>query len=301
MTASAVPVLAPFLPRPTPVDPLELATMQRARLRSSVAWLIAGVVGAHVAGISLLASAAQASGWVWSGMTALVALAMLVAGFAQVGLLARAETAWIPVATTIGVLAVIGVVLAPFAGFLWIVFGMVHLLTPLAVVAFGIVLLSFDPSMRAGAARPVRAVVAGGILAMLVLAVALLDALVLLPMSLVPGMPLPELYERLIGAGEAGWVWLPFAWAGLWLVAIAVLALGLLRNRRSQRGSLGILLAVPVVALLALPVLEFPIGMGIADTMATGGGMSVAFPALGLAAVLLAALASGLLIGADRR
>lgn len=301
MTAFAAPMLAPFRPRPTPADPIELATMQRARLRSSIAWLVAGVVGAHVAGMSVLASTAQASGWVWSGLTALVALAMLVVGFAQVGLLARAERAWIPAATTIATLAAIAVVLAPFAGFLWIMLGMVHLTTPLAAMAFGIVLLSFDPSMRAGAARPVRGVVAGAILATLGLAVALLDALVLLPMSLVPGMPLPELYEQLGGAGEAGWVWLPFAWAGLWLAAIVLLALGLLRNRRSQRGSLGILLAVPVVALLALPVLEFPIGMGIADTMATGGGMSVAFPAVGLAAVLLAALACGLLIGAGRR
>ena len=70
---------------------------------------------------------------------------------------------------------------------------------------------------------------------------------------------------------------------------------------RSSPSAAGTLLAAGVAAVFALPIAQFSIGMGVADTLATRGGMSMAFPALALVATLLAALASALLIGAGRR
>ncbi|WP_306231602.1 hypothetical protein [Agrococcus beijingensis] len=301
MTTLAARAIAPFRPLPTPTDPGRLGAMQDARQRSGIVWLVAGVASAHLAGLQWPALAYGMVGWVWIALIGLVAVAMLTAGFAQLALLARAEPRRIPTATTAGALAVVGVLLAPAAGFLWIAFGMVHVLLPVAVGALGVALLALDPSMRAGMPRPAAGTLIGTVSAALLLGLGVLDAFVLLPMSLAPDVPLPAILAQLRAAGEDGGMWTPLAWAGMWLIAIALLGMGLLRNRRSQRGALGTLLAAGVVALFALPIVEFSIGMGVADTLATQGGMSTAFPAISLLAALLAALAAGLLIGARQR
>lgn len=301
MTSLAARAIAPFRPLPAPADAMALRTMQRDRLHSSTIWLVGGVVAAHLAGLTLPLGGATAAGWLGFGMTTLIALTMLIAGYGQLGLLARAEPHRTATAVGIGLAAAFGTLLAPAAGFLSILFGMTHLIVPGAVAALGIVLLSFDPGMRAAAPRPRLGVSVGMGTAVLALGAGVVDALVLLPLTLAPGMSLPQIYDALGAAGEDHGQWVPLLWAAVWLAAISILALGLLRNRRSQRGSLGTLLAAIVLALLSLPVTQFAMGMSIADTMMTGGGMSAAFPAIPVAGALLAALASGLLIGAARR
>ena len=301
MTSFAGRMLVPFTPRATPSDPAELAGLQWNRQRSATVWLVAGVAGAHLVGLQWPAVAYGLSGWVWIALIALVAGAMLAAGFGQLVLLARAEQRRIPAATSIGALAGLGLLVSPVSGLLWMMFGMVHLALPVGAMALGIALLAFEPSMRAAAPRPVAGTLLGAGTAALIVGAGVLDSLVLLPMALAPGVPLAELYAQLSAAREDGGLWLPLAWAGLWLVGIVLLALGLLRNRRSQRGAAGTLLAAGVAAVFALPIAQFSIGMGVADTLATRGGMSMAFPAIALVATLLAALASALLIGAGRR
>ncbi|MCH1881649.1 hypothetical protein [Agrococcus sp. ARC_14] len=301
MTASAAPMLASLLPRPTPADPLELAAMQRARLRSSVAWLLAGVVGAQFAGLAF-PFGGTAGRWVVFGLVAAVALSMLAAGFAQLVLLAWAQPRRAPQVAGIAVGAALGALLAPVAGLLSFAFGLVHLAGPVAALAFGIMLLGFDPRMRSAMPRPWLGVLAGLGTGIVALAVGAIDGAALLPLAMVPGVPLHEIYALLVAAGEDGGVWVPLIWAALWAVALVTLALGLLRNRRSQRGALGVLVAAVAGALLALPVTQFSMGMSLGDTVVTQGShVSPAYPAILLAGALLAALAAGLLIGARQR
>jgi len=198
------------------------------------------------------------------------------------------------------VLAALGLFAAPLAPLLAVVGAPLHLVLPLVVAGHGIVLLLLDPSMRVRAPRPVRGVALGVTAAIAVLALGVLDALVLLPLTLAPGVPLDELWSGMAAVGEAGgWV-VPVLWAAAWAVAILVLALGLLRARRGRRGSLGLLLGAAALAVGGLPVAELSIGMGVADTFATGGGMSAGYPAIALLATALVAVATALLIGARR-
>ena len=301
MTSLSARALAPLMPRPTPTDALQLHSMQRDRLRSSATWLVAGVVGAHFAGLAL-PFGGTAGGWVAFSLVAAVALAMLAVGFAQLVLLARAEPRRAPQAAGIAAAAALGALLAPVAGLLSILLGLLHLAGPVAVLALGICLLAFDPSMRAGMPRPWLGALAGVAVGLGALAAGVVDGLVLLPLAMVPGMPLEQIYAGLAAAGEDWGVWVPVVWAGLWAVALVALALGLLRNRRSQRGALGLLLGAAVVALLSLPVTQFSMGMSIGDTVVTQGSpVSAAYPVILLGGALLAALAAGLLIGARRR
>jgi len=300
MTALPARALARLTPLPTPDDAQVRDRMQRDRLRSSLTWLAAGVVGAQFAGLSVFVAASTPGGWVWFGSTAVVALAMLAVGGAQLLLLARAEPRRRSTAASSALVAALGVAIAPVAGLLMIVLGPLHLVAPIAAMATGIALLVARPRRCAPAPRPLIGALAGAAVALLALAVGVLDALVLLPMTLVPGMPLPELYAALAAAREDGGTWVPIAWAGLWAVAVVLLATGLVRARRSQRGTVGTLLAASVAALAALPVTQFSIGMGIADTLVTSGGMSMAFPAIALAAPVLAAAAAASLIGTAR-
>lgn len=293
--------LASFTPRSAPSDPIALDRMQRARLGSSIAWLSWGVVVAHLAGLLVLWVGHAVGGWMWFGLTALVATGMLSAGVAQLVLLVRAEQRRIPAAATIGAVAALGVLTAPLAGFLLLVLGVFQLAAPIVAIGFGIALLAFDPSMRAGARRPWLGAAGGFVVVVLSVAAGLLDTLVLLPLAMAPGRSLAEISAALTAAGEDGGMWLPFAWATLWLGAAAVLALGLLRNRRTQRGALGVLLGAATAALFALPIVQFSIGMSMGDTFVTQGGPSALFPALIFFAAVCAAMASALLIGSRRR
>lgn len=301
MTSLAARTLASLTPQASPSDPGALDRIQRARLRSSIVWLVGGAVVAHLAGVGGLWAGPVVGGWVWFGLTALVAVAMLAAGFAQLVLLARAEQRRIPLAAAIGVVAALGVLTAPLAGFLLLVAGVFHLAAPIAAMAFGIALLACDPSMRAGARRPWLGATSGLVAVVLAVVAGVLDTLVLLPLAMAPGMSLAEISTALTSAGEGGGQWLPFAWATLWLVAAALLALGLLRNRRSQKGTLGVMLTAATAALFALPIVQFPIGMSMGDTFVTQGGTSAGLPALIFVAALCAASASALLIGSTRR
>lgn len=305
MSSLPARAIAPLRPLPAPADPVALERLQADRRRSALGWLAGGVAAAHLAGLALPWASASGA-WVLPGAIALalivlVGLGMLLAGCAQLVLLVRAQPRRLGSALGVGALVALGLLLAPAAGLLAIVFGLAHLLAPVAAAALGIVLLSFDPSMRAGMPRPRLGTALGATAALLAIAVGVLDALVLLPMTLMPGMPLSELYAGLAAANEDGGVWVPLAWAGLWVVGIVLLALGLLRNRRDQREAAGMLLAAAFFALLAVPMTQFSIGMGVADTFMTGGGLSAAFPALMLAAALAVVLGTGLLIGAARR
>ncbi|SDS06965.1 hypothetical protein [Agrococcus carbonis] len=302
MTAVAR-LLEPLTPRVAPADPVAFAAMQRDRQASSIAWLIAAVLAAQhtaLAALAALPGTAGGAAWPWAAIAVLVSLAMLGAGAAQLVLLVRADRGRAPVAATIGTLAAFGALLAPLSGFLMIAAGMLHVLAPLGAMGFAIALLALDPRMRPGVRRPVGAVLVGAAGAVAMLLWGVIDALVLLPLTLAPGMALGEIYAALGAAREDGGVWVPLAWAGLWLLAIVLLSLGLLRSRRGGRAALGMLLAVPVVALLALPLAEFSIGMGVSDTVASQGGMSSGYPALVLIVTLLAATAAALLISARR-
>ncbi|WP_026372939.1 hypothetical protein [Agrococcus lahaulensis] len=300
--------LAAVTPRPTPREPAAFAALQGERARSAHGWLAGGVIGAHFAAMAAgaaLAAVGSARPWEWSAVAAAslalaAPLGMLGVGGGQLALLARAEPRRWAAAAVPATLVVLGLLAAPLAPFLAIVGAPLHLVLPLVVVGHGIGLLLLDPSMRAGAPRPVRGVALGLVAAIAVLALGVLDALVLLPLTLAPGVPLDELWSGMAAVGEAGgWV-VPVLWAGAWAVAILVLALGLLRARRGGRGSLGLLLGAAALAVGGLPVAEFSIGMGVADTFATGGGMSAAYPAIALLATALVAAAIALLIGARR-
>ncbi|WP_347755244.1 hypothetical protein [Agrococcus sp. ProA11] len=302
MTSLAARTFASLTPQAVPSDPVALERLRRERLRSSIGWLTGGVAAAHLAGLLTLWAAQPVGGWMWFGLTALLAAAMLAAGFAQLVLLMRAEQRGIPAAVTIGAVATLGVLTAPLAGFLLFVAGVFQLVAPVAAMAFGIGLLACDPSMRAGVRRPWTGAASGFVVVMLAIAAGVLDTLVLLPLAMAPGRSLTEISAALTSAGEGGGMWVPLAWATLWLAAAALLALGLLRNRRTQRGALGVMLGAATAALFALPIAQFPIGMSMGDTFVTqGGGASALFPALIFVASLCAALASALLIGSMRR
>lgn len=297
--------IAPLRPLPAPADPIALDRLQANRRRSALGWLGGGVAVAQLAGFALPWGSASGAPLlpdvIALALIVLMGLGMLLAGCAQLALLVRAQPHRLGSALGIGALVAFGVLLAPVAGLLAILFGLAHLLAPVGAAALGIVLLSFDPSMRSGMPHPRLGTALGATAGLLAIAIGVLDALVLLPMTLMPGMPLTELYAGLVAANEAGGVWVPLAWAGLWVVGIALLALGLLRNRRDQREAAGTLLAAAFLALLAIPMTQFSIGMGVADAFGTGGGLSMAFPAIMLAGALAVTLATGLLIGAARR
>lgn len=299
--------MAAVTPRPTPPEPAERDALQRERARSAHGWLAAAVVGAHYAAMSAASALGGSSGsalsWsvaVTSALVLCVVAGMLVLGVGQLVLLVRAAPRrWAAAATPVMLVAV-GLLTAPLAPFLAVVGAPFHLVLPLVVAAHGMGLLLLDPSMRAGVPRPVRGVVLGLGAAITVLAVGLLDALVLLPMTLAPGVPPDALWSGMAAVGEAGgWV-VPVLWAGAWAVALLVLGLGLLRARRGDRGSLGLLLGAAALAVGGLPVAEVSIGMGVADTFGTGGGMSLAYPAIALVATALVAASAALLIGARR-
>lgn len=300
--------MAAVTPRPTPREPAERDVLQRERARSAHGWLAAAVVGAHYAAMSAasaLATGSSPSGVSWpaaaaSALVLCVVAGMLVIGVGQLVLLVRAAPRRWAAASTPVVLVALGLLTAPLAPFLAVVGAPLHLVLPLVVAALGIGLLLLDPSVRSGAPRPVQGVVLGLGAAISVLVVGLLDALVLLPMTLAPGVPVDALWSGMAAVGEAGgWV-VPVLWAGAWAVALLVLGLGLLRARRGDRGSLGLLLGAAALAVGGLPVAEFSIGMGVADTFGTRGGMSLAYPAIALVAAALVAASAALLIGARR-
>lgn len=301
MTAFAVRVLAPLTPRRTPADPALRAEMQGARHRSAIAWLVAGAVSAQLAAMSLLAATATPGGWFWSISVAVVAAAMLAAGLAQLVLHTRVEPGDAAAAAGIGAAVLAALVVAPLGGFLSVLFAPMHLLTPLVVASLGLVLLVLDPSMRAAAAPPVRGVAIGLGVALAAIAFGVIDGVVLMPLTLGAPLSVGEIYSALIAADEQHGVGVIVWWAAIWVVAIVLLAAGLLRNRRAEGGALGALLAATVLAMTATPVTQFAMGMSLGDTIATGGGFSFAFPVLYLFLALLTAAASWLLIGSTRR
>lgn len=300
--------LAALAPRPTPREPAALAALQGERARSAHGWLAGAVAGAHFAAMAAaaaLATVGSATPWGWSAVAAAalaasVAIGMLGIGAGQLALLARAEPRRRASVAVPAMLVVLGLLTAPLAPLLAVVGAPLHLVLPLAVGYHGVGLLLLDPRMRIGAPRPARGVALGLVAATAVLALGVLDALVLLPLTLAPGVPLDELWSAMAAAGEAGgWV-VPVLWAGAWALALLVLALGLLRARRGARGSLGLLLGAGALAIGALPASQFSIGMGVADAFATGGGTSMAYPAIALLATALVAASTALLVGARR-
>lgn len=300
--------LAAVTPRPTPREPAALDALQRDRARSVLGWLAAAVVGAHCSAMSVsaaFATAASGSALSWSAAAAAALSLVVVAGMLGIGtgqlvlLVRAAPKRWAGVAAPVA-LVVLGLLVAPLAPLLAVVGAPLHLVLPLAVAGHGIGLLLLDPRMRAAAPRPVRSVALGLAAAIVVLALGLVDALVLLPTTLAPRMPLDELWAGMAAVREAGgWV-VPVLWAGAWAVGILVLALGLLRARRGGPGSLGLLLGAAALAIGGLPVAQFSIGMGVADTFGTGGGMSLGYPAIALLATVLVAASAALLIGTRR-
>lgn len=301
MTTIAAHALSRFRPLATPADPQARQALQAARRRSALTWLAGGVVAAHLAALASPWFLPSASGWVWFGLAALVTAGMLTAGAVQLILFARADPRRLGSSIGVAALAGFALLLTPLAGLLAILLGLAHLLLPLVVAACGVGLLAAGPSKQRLLPRPWAATALGLLGAAIALAVGVLDSLVLLPTTMMPGMPLAEIWAGLAAAGEDGGTWVPIAWAALWAVGLVLLAFGLLRRRASQRGALGALLAAGAIALAALPAVQFSIGMGISDTWVTGGGLSAAFPAITLGAVLLVALAGGLLIGASQR
>ena len=290
--------MGPLAPRPAPADPTMRARMQRDRLRSAAGWLIGGVATAHLAGLMMPWGGSDAVAWAGFAAAAMTALAMLGLGAAQLVLLVRAQRERLGVAAGIGIATALGLLLAPLAGLLTFAFGLVHFIVPLAAAAVGILLLAGRLPGRTVGSRPWLGSAVGVLVGAGVLAAGVIDSLVLLPLHLAPGMPLPDIRAQLAVANEDGGVWMPLAWGGLWLAAMIVLAAGLLRSRRGTAAALGTLLAASALAVFGLPATQFSIGMGIADTFGVGGGVSAAFPVILAAAAALTAGAAALLIGA---
>lgn len=265
---------------------------QAPRLRSGLVWLAAAVVTAHIGGLTF---PFDGSGWAPFAAIAAVAVAALGIGMTQLVLLAIAEPGRLGVTIGAGIAALAGVLATPLAGLISLLLSIVHVGMPVAAAAFGIALLA--RKSRAGAARPWFSVIGGLALGLTVLAIGVVDSLVLLPSQLAPGVTLNQLYAQLAAAGEDGGVWVPIVWASVWVLALGVLAAGLTRHRTNARTALGLMLTASVAALMALPAVQFALGMGIADTFATGGGMSAVYPAINVVAAGLAVSAAALLIG----
>lgn len=263
---------------------------QKPRMRSGLLWLGAAVVTAHIAGLSF---PFYGDGWVAFAAVAAIAVIAFCVGATQLVLAAVADSAKLPLVIGAGVAAVIGVLTAPLAGLLSLLLAIAHVALPLAVAALGVVLMV--TRRRTDRARPWFSAAFGFVVALGVLAIGLIDSLMLLPAKLVPGVGIDQVYPQLAAAGEDGGVWFPIVWAAMWAVAMAVLAVGVTLNRLPARAALGLLLAASVAALLALPAVQFALGMSIADTFATGGGMSAAYPVINLVAAGLAVCAAALL------
>lgn len=298
MTSSIPNPLTSFMPpRAVPAAASAAERMLRARQRSAFGWLAAAVVAAHLAGLNLPWQGDPLA-WLWFGLTAAAAAAMLGVGLAQLALLARTDRSRRGVVTAAGVLTALGILTAPLAGVLAFVGGIFHMAAPLAAVGLGIVLL-FAPHRNTGA-RPWAGAAFGSLVAVLALTAGVLDTLVLLPLAMTDGMPLTEIYAAMDAAGEGG-TQLPIAWALMWTVGFAVLAAALIRRRARTDVALGILIAGSAIALFGLPVTQFGIGMSISDTLYGAGGISAALPAMMFGAAALTALAAALLIGATNR
>ena len=285
-------------PQPTPTDPQQLHTLQQQRERSAIGWLLAGVFTAHLTGLVIPWEADPAATAAF-GILTLLSLGMLAAGAAQLVLLARAESRRRAAAAGYGLAAALGAALAPLAGLLLFAAGILQFAVPLAVLIVGAVLLPAGGRTRSRP-RAFWATASGLAVGFAALAGILLDTLVLLPLQLSPGLPLPEVYSALARAQEDSGVVMPIIFVGLWAPAMLTLAFGSLRGRRSPETTLGLLLGASALALFSLPVAQFSLGMGLADTFFGGGGVTTAFPWLLAAAGLLAACSAGLLIRASR-
>lgn len=289
---------------PNPLGSVQTAVRGRTgrrHFRTALVWLAAAVLAAHLGGL-VAPWLSGAAGWSWFAPVAVVALVMLGLGVRQLIITVREQPSWLGAAIAAGVVTGILVLTSPAAGLIAFILGIGHLAGPVAAVAVGAVLLAVRRRPgRAAGSRPWTAAIAGLVAVVAVLAIALIDTFVLLPMQLVPDQPLDTIYAQLEAAGEASGRWMPIVWAALWAVGAAVLAIGLIRAHTSRRVASGALLATASVALEGLPVAQIGLGMNLADTFVTSGGMSWALPVIMLFAALLAAGSATLLASAPSR
>ena len=284
-------------PRTSVPNPLQGAPRIRGSAhdphrRPALIWLGGSVLAAHLGGLVSPWFGGSPT-WIWFALIALVTLFMLGMGIRHLVASVRDDRSRLGASIGLCVLPAVAILIAPFAGLLAMMFGQLHLAAPFAAIAVGIVLLVRRPSSRAS--RPWLGAAAGLIALAALLSLGVADSLVLLPTGLVPELTLPEINAELAAADEHHGRWMPVFWAASWFVGGSVLAAGLLRNRVSARVSAGLLLATAAVATSGLWVTQFAIGMGIADTFFTSGGVSGAFPVIMAAAALTAAGAAGLL------
>ncbi|WP_092504363.1 hypothetical protein [Agrococcus jejuensis] len=130
----------------------------------------------------------------------------------------------------------------------------------------------------------------GASLALVGLGVA--DALVWLPETLVPGATAAEVHAALAAAGETDSHGLAVMFAVMWGASTLVVAAVVLWRRLRPGASLAWTLAPGVLAIMGLPWWQFGLGMDIADTLVTSGGMSWAMPWLAAASCVAAGVAT---------
>lgn len=284
-------------PLPTPEDAAALAAMQADRARSSRAWLLAGVVGAHAAFSALFGALDRPTLPIAIGV-ALLAIALLGMGVAQSVLLVRAEPSRRGAQLGIGILVALGLAAAPVGGLLLMLVGMPLLMLPLAMAAVAIALIV--RGIRRPWLRGAPGATLLGLAAVLAAtALVAIDGLVLMPTTLMPDLPLGEAYALLAASGEDhGIAWIVNVSAA-WAVASALLAVGLWMAGVEGGVALGWMLAAGAAVLVARPVAEFGLGMSIGD-VGYSGGMSIADAPLWLLTTALAAAASWLLLGSPR-
>lgn len=141
---------------------------------------------------------------------------------------------------------------------------------------------------------PVRwaAVTVGSLLSLALVGLGVADALIWLPESLVPGATAAEVHAALAAAGETDGRGFAIAFAAMWGSSTLVVAAVALWRRLRSGASLAWTLAPGVLAIMGLPWWELGLGMDIADTMLTSGGMSWAMPWLSAAACVATGIAT---------
>ncbi|WP_404312310.1 hypothetical protein LG314_00215 [Agrococcus terreus] len=283
-------------PLPAPEDPDEFAGVQADRARSARAWLLAGVVGAHAASLAVLAALSSPL-LVIALATAAAALWMLAVGAGQVVLHLRAEPRGLRDWLGASALVALGLLTAPFAGVLAFVGGGFALCLPAALVLVGLA-TTIAGFRRPPRPRESRGAMLGLAAALVAVALAAIDTLVMLPTTIMPGMPLEEVYAALGGlSGHA--ISLVAALCVGYALGAALLATGLWASGVRSTAALGIMLWVATLALFSRVTLGIIMGWAI-DDLGGVGGLSLSDAPLWLLTTAVAAGASWLTIGRAR-
>ncbi|WP_144720858.1 hypothetical protein [Agrococcus jejuensis] len=258
--------------------------LHRPDVRAAVACLSAVVA----AGLFAMTVMPRDGWWSIAPMVALVATAVV----AGAGLLVRAAVQGAPRGQLVAIaviaagasVAAVGVAFGAILGAA-LVLGIPLLLAIVACLALVLTGRGVPPF----APRAPRAIATGAGVSLVLVALGVVDALVWLPETLVPGAAAAEVHAALAAAGAEG-SRLAMVFGAAW-AASAIVVAAIVRWRRLRPGASFAWTAAPgILAIMGLGWWELGLGMDIADTLMTGGGLSWAMPWL----AALACVATGI-------